>query len=510
MTASRYQVIAQLAQGGMGEILLARQLGPAGFAKLVVLKRPLRMSVGSRAAITALAEEARLLARINHPNVCQVHDLEEADGELFLVLEYLEGLSGWALLTDAEATGRPFEPRVACGLVAQVCDGLDAIHSVRGPNGALAGVVHRDISPGNLFVTATGTAKILDLGIAKQADSEDRTPYGRVKGKLPYLSPEQVAGKAIDARSDLFSLGLVLYDFARGRRPSSDRVGAIACTSLELDTLPSPLVEIVRRAVAVEPAARFASARDMGAALRRADAAGHPELADWLAARFADELAQRRARHGGADADAVSSETQILSLQSVLPADDEPPPLRSRATERLVLPDDDEPHPIAKPARGNRRIAVAVIAGVVAIGLVAVAIVSSVARDKPAAASPSPPPPIVAMNAPPAPAPTPPPPAPTPTPEPTPVAPPEPELPKSHPSPRHHTESPGSLTIDSRPYAVVRLDGHALGTTPIWRVAVPPGHHKLHASTSDGRERDLAVQIEASRERKILLDWSAP
>src|SRR6185436_16062239 len=214
---ARYQILGQLAQGGMGEILLARRLGPAGFERLVVLKRPLAMPVGSRALVAALIEEAGLLARFSHPNVCQVHDLEEADGQLYLALEFLEGVTMWAMLAGAEAQGEPIEPAMVCALFEQVCDGLDAIHGLRGPGGAPAGVVHRDISPGNLFVTEAGAVKILDLGIAKGRESEDRTPFGRIKGKLPYVSPEQAAGKPIDARADLFSLGLVIYDLARGR-----------------------------------------------------------------------------------------------------------------------------------------------------------------------------------------------------------------------------------------------------------------------------------------------------
>src|SRR5215470_1096052 len=161
---NRYQIITPLARGGMGEVLLARRLGPAGFEKLVVLKRPLH-SAGSRALVSALIEEARLLAHINHPNVCQVYDLEQTGEQFFFTMEYLEGLSMWSMLDGTGREMRGIDPCVVCGMFEQVCDGLDAIHTMRLRGGGY--VVHRDLSLGNLFVTERGIVKVLDLGIAK-------------------------------------------------------------------------------------------------------------------------------------------------------------------------------------------------------------------------------------------------------------------------------------------------------------------------------------------------------
>ncbi|HEY0482297.1 MAG TPA: protein kinase [Kofleriaceae bacterium] len=306
MPASRYQILGHLASGGMGEIWLARRVGPAGFEKLVVLKRPLGAT--TPAHVTAVIDEARLLARINHPNVCQVHDLEEGEAGYFLVLEYLDGLSWWALLVEAERAGAPLEPGALCGMVEQVCDGLDAIHAIAARDGRPAGIVHRDISPGNLFLTEAGVAKILDLGIAKTDESNTTAPGAGPRGKLPYLSPEQVAGRAVDRRVDVFSLGLVLYDLARGRPPEPQRVGALAAPELALDTLPAPLAAVIRTAVAIDPAERFATAGEMAAAVRTAGRAlggslGRVELARWLRARFGAVLAARQAQlHGAATA----------------------------------------------------------------------------------------------------------------------------------------------------------------------------------------------------------------
>lgn len=324
---TRYEILGHLASGGMGEILLARRLGPAGFEKRVVLKRPLGATM--HAHVAALIDEARLLARIDHPNVCQVLDLEEGEAGYFLVLEYLEGMSWWTLLVEAERAAVALPPGALCGLLEQVCDGLEAIHTIAARDGRPAGIVHRDISPGNLFVTGTGVAKILDLGIAKTDEGDTTAPGSGPRGKLPYLSPEQIAGRAVDRRADLFSLGLVLYDLARGRPPAPHRVGALA--ALELDAVPAPLADVIRTAVAIDPARRFATASAMAAALRRAGNAlggslGRAKLAAWLSAQFADVLAARRAQLPGAGAGASREPPSVtrVELRSLVRDEGEP------------------------------------------------------------------------------------------------------------------------------------------------------------------------------------------
>lgn len=554
---ARYQILGQLAQGGMGEILLARRLGPAGFEKLVVLKRPLAMPVESRALVAALIEEARLLARVNHPNVCQVHDLEEADGQFYLSLEFLEGLTLWTILERLEAQGAAIEPLVLCGLFEQVCDGLDAIHGMRGQDGGPAGVVHRDISPGNLFVTETGTVKILDLGIAKSRESEDRTPFGRVKGKLPYVSPEQAAGRPVDARADLFSLGFVIYDAAHGRRPPQGRIGALAHDALELGGIPAEIAAIVERATAAEPARRFASARELGGALRAAGArhggsAARAELAEWLARRFGPELARRRERKeeaiagadGGGGGEATNA-TRQLSLRSVITLDERapmtlpppPPAMRSRETEQLVLPEEERlprrrwagaeaggaevaggitaPVPVRR-TRARGPVMALLVLGAMGIGAIAAVLVKRGAPAEPAgmgeaAAAPAP---VEAAPAAPAPAAAAPveaasaASAPTPAPaEAAPAAPVPAPPPLRSPPPRTATAATGTVTIDSDPYAVVRDGGRTLGTTPIYRRPMKAGHHHLHATAADGREQTFVVDVEAGREALRRLDW---
>jgi serine/threonine-protein kinase len=561
--AGRYQLLGQLATGGMGEILLARRRGPAGFERLVVLKRPLGAARASRDVAAALIEEARLLARINHANVCQLHDLDEADGQYFLALELLEGLPLWTILTCARDARRPIAPRAICGMFEQICDGLDAIHQLRMPDGTPAGVVHRDLSPGNLFVTESGTVKILDLGIAKTAASEERTPHGTIKGKLPYIAPEQAAGKPVDARTDLFALGLVLYDTARGCPPPSYRVGALAGDELALDGIPPPLARVIHRAVRRDPAERFGSAAEFTAAIRAAGqdlggALGRAELAMWLQRDFADALAAQRARTQAAIADgAEPSMTRTLTLRSALLRslavdDDAPaaplPPHRARETERLPAEDDEPPAGIAvasstPPAPSlavpapPRRLGALAIAGGAAI---AVAIIAATLQRGPGGIGAHPAAPVASAGAPaePAtrragdPAPTaetrstpaedctssaPGAPATPEAPDAAPAAPPPRPATPPHPrgAPRQRlaatmqAPAPGRITIGSMPWADVWIGKRQL-RTDVWRVELPAGHHTLRARTGDGREQVRSFAITSGKETRIVLDWGAP
>jgi hypothetical protein len=541
VSRSRYEVLAPIARGGMGEVLLARRVGPAGFEKLVVLKRPLAAASGSQALVAALVEEARLLARINHQNVCQVHDLEEADGEFFLTLEYLEGLPLWSLLGAGNAA-QPFDARVVCAIGEQACDGLDAIHA--------AGVVHRDISPSNLFLTEGGLVKILDLGIAKASESEDHTPFGRVKGKLPYLSPEQCAGRSLDGRADLFALAIVLHDLAAGCRPPEDRVGALA--ELQLAAVPAPLAEVIQAAAATAAHDRFGSAKQMASALRAAaqqlgGVVDRAELAAWLAARCGAELARRRARFHGAAGTAPELTsatradsplvTRVLETRSALgtsPGDARhtetlPPTGAAPAawhTESLPRTDDGSAQVVARAEtaapRPRRSIAIAVSAAfVVIVGVVGMRVLGQAEGPRASGLGPrgnvetEPAPPesvVVARSAGEASPPVTAPPLPPAVPQvqPPPHAPPT-RAPATHAAnhPRR-VETPGNLTVDSRPFATIRIGARNLGPTPVWRASLAPGRYRVHATASDGREQDVTVQIEEGRERRLVLDWSKP
>jgi eukaryotic-like serine/threonine-protein kinase len=214
----RYEVLGELAVGGMAEILLGRLTGPSGFERLVVIKRALTHLAKDPDYVTMFFEEARTVARIRHRNVVQVHELDQDLDDLFLAMEYLEGESVGGLLRRLWAKSTSIDPFLAAYIVAEACRGLHAAHELADEHGAPLGLVHRDVSPQNLFVTYEGTVKVLDFGIAKVANRSTQTEPGQIKGKFAYMSPEQCNGKQLDRRSDIFSMGIVLYELVTGRR----------------------------------------------------------------------------------------------------------------------------------------------------------------------------------------------------------------------------------------------------------------------------------------------------
>ena len=306
-TLGRYTLLGRLAQGGMGEILLARLDGAAGFEKYVVIKRLRSHLVDDQRSIRAFLDEARIVARISHPNVCQVYELGYEQGRHYLAMEYLEGLSLSGMVKRASRDRAPLDLRAVCGLIEQACEGLQHVHTLRKVDGTPAGVVHRDISPQNLFVTVDGVVKVLDFGIAKTGDSSVRTPTGRVKGKSAYMSPEQIRGVTLDVRSDIYSLGVVLYEAVTGR-PLFQR-GDIQETfrAIREDTLPflrdvpDELNQVIQKAVSRSREERYDSARELGRAVSnamtgRGGSMTAPALAEWLIERFDADLEERRGR----------------------------------------------------------------------------------------------------------------------------------------------------------------------------------------------------------------------
>ncbi|NOU29068.1 MAG: serine/threonine protein kinase [Polyangiaceae bacterium] len=269
----RYEVVGHLATGGMAEIFLCKLHGPSGFERPVVVKRILPYLARQKQFVDMFVDEARIISRIRHPNVVQVQELAQDDGELLLVLEYLEGESVASLMRRAKLTGISIAPALAAHMVSLACTGLHAAHELLADDGTPFGLVHRDVSPQNLFVTFAGEVKVLDFGIAKAKDRESRTEAGQSKGKLEYMSPEQSKGEPLDRRSDVFALGIVLYELVTGKRLF--RRGSPMATldaihrepvippSRTTEGIPPELDRIVLTALARSPDGRFATAAEM-------------------------------------------------------------------------------------------------------------------------------------------------------------------------------------------------------------------------------------------------------
>jgi len=299
----RYTVVRKLANGGMAEIFLASQQGHEGFQKPVVLKRILGSIYSDPQFRNMLIDEAHISMSLTHSNIVQVLDLGLAGGRYFLVLELVDGWDLGQILQRARATGLPLPPELAVFVATEVCRALAYAHGKRGPDGQPLGIVHRDISPNNVLISEHGEVKLADFGIAKAMNKREQTGTGVVKGKVSFMSPEQALGRAIDARSDVFSLGTLLYLMLVGIRPfdgSTDLETLLRVQRGDFkppgrvrpDLLPD-LARIIERAMRFLPDERYPSAEDMLGELERLlrtqfGAVGQTELKHYLV-----ELSQR-------------------------------------------------------------------------------------------------------------------------------------------------------------------------------------------------------------------------
>ena len=302
-----YRIERRLAGGGMAELFLAR--APAGMLdveRAVVLKAlPTALSSDVH-WLSMFYDEARLAARLDHPNLVRVLDLLLEDGRPHIVMEYVDGRDLRLVLRRARALGMALPPGLSCHIVAEVLAALGYVHSRRDTSGRPLGLVHRDVSPANLMVTFTGGVKLIDFGIAKAAQQlrSELTAAGQFKGKCSYSAPEQVRCREIDARTDLFAVGIVLWELVTGRRlfaRANDFESLRAILNEPIPQLgafaadiPEALESIVVRALAREPADRYASAEAMRADLEaviRAQSwpAGSLELERFMTSLFADE-----------------------------------------------------------------------------------------------------------------------------------------------------------------------------------------------------------------------------
>lgn len=303
----RYELIAKLATGGMAEIYLARRQGTSK-REVSVLKRILPHLAEDEHFVTMFRDEAELASKLLHPNVCRVDALDHHAGTWFIEMEYLHGIALSRIMTQLAKMNKMLDPRIATGIIVQSCEGLHHAHELRDSNDQLLNVVHRDVSPPNIMLTDTGVVKLLDFGIAKARGANSKTRTGTVKGKNAYMSPEQILGRALDRRSDIFALGTVMYEMLAIKRlfqRDSDFLTFKAITEEPIPDirerrpdLPPALRSVITQALARDPHGRFGTAKTFGDAIRSAMApmggpASRSELARFLSSDFADELTAR-------------------------------------------------------------------------------------------------------------------------------------------------------------------------------------------------------------------------
>jgi len=294
-----YQLIQKLAAGGMAEVFLARTEGPRGFSKTLVLKRILPHLAGDEQFVEMFLSEARLVAQLNHPNVVQIFDFGEFDGAYYIAMEFIDGPNLRALMRRAVYQGQSLPPALCAKIVASACEGLAHAHELVDPQTQQPlGLVHRDVSPDNILVARNGTVKVVDFGIAKAVGQKHLTKAGMIKGKLPYMPPEQMRGRPLDRRVDVFALGMVLYELLTFHRPFSakgeaDIMEAILHKPMKrlaeyLPDAPEALERIVQRCLAKEREERYPSCRQLRADLERfVLSTGEPVGAEELSALVA-------------------------------------------------------------------------------------------------------------------------------------------------------------------------------------------------------------------------------
>jgi len=542
-----YQLIAKLATGGMAEIFLARPTGAKRNDDVLVLKRILPHLAEDEHFVTMFRDEADLAAQLIHKNVCHVHQFGEFAGTWFIAMEYLHGVPLSRMMTRLSKAGKMLDIRMVAGIIIQACEGLHSAHEARGPDGALLNVVHRDVSPPNIMVCGDGTVKLLDFGIAKARGANSRTRTGTVKGKNAYMSPEQILGKPLDRRSDVFALAIVMYEMLAIKRlfhRDSDFLTFKAITEEPIPDIrdrrpdiPPGMRAALVQAMARDPNGRFETAQAFGLAIRNSLATvGGPatpqDLARLLFTDFGDEMSARDEILKAAD-DIGTGPTQPPPIAVKVVA--KPPPIpvaipaqsgelaqerqRTRqptgpmgsvpsimvnpGTGRVVLQQPEDvidlssnmpadtwmADPDTNLLRGHRwksvRNTAIAIAVLVAITAVIILVVKSggATEDAPIAAVPS-----------------------------------DAAVRKAIVDPIDAGDDGhdnivalshfGFFSLTASAKTTIFIDGRNMGETPMTRVPLPPGPHKVHAVGPKGKSKDLKITIYGGKDTdEGVINW---
>jgi serine/threonine protein kinase len=270
----RYRVIERLASGGMAEVFIAESAGIEGFKKRVAIKRVLPHLSEKRAFIAMFLDEARLSAHLSHSCVAQVFDIGVGDNAYFIVMEYVDGADLKGVIEHLRRVGKPFPMEPAVFIASKLCEGLSYAHELTSTEGEPLSVVHRDMSPPNVLITKYGEVKIVDFGLAKATSQLQKSESGIIKGKFSYLSPEAALGQEVDARTDIFAVGIILWEMLSGRRLFSGDTDFATVKQVQKAEIPSisainkdvpiELERIIARSLARDPAKRYQTARDLG------------------------------------------------------------------------------------------------------------------------------------------------------------------------------------------------------------------------------------------------------
>ncbi len=332
----RYALYGEIAAGGMATVHAGRLLGPVGFSRTVAIKRLHPQYAKDPEFVSMFLDEARVAARIQHPNVVSTLDVVALEGELFLVMEYVEGESLARMLRTLRSEKRLMPPKIAGSIICNALYGLHAAHEAKSERGEPLGIVHRDVSPQNILVGVDGAARVLDFGVAKAAGRVQTTREGQVKGKLAYMPPEQLAGEKVDRRLDVYAASVCLWETLTSRRLfDGENEGAVLQQVLNgkvtppselVEGLPAGVDEIILKGLRRNPNDRYQTAREMavdledvlGVEIPRRVGAFVEECAGESIARRAARIKEIESNSTDPSADAKLSEISGVSQASAM------------------------------------------------------------------------------------------------------------------------------------------------------------------------------------------------
>jgi len=505
---AKYLLVGEIAQGGMGELFLGVHQGSEGFSKVVVVKRMVSHLMKNAEFVQMFIDEARLAARLEHPNIVKTYEFGDHEGQYYTVMEFLAGEDLRRMLNKLRTPPhRRLSLPLAVHIVAQICNGLHFAHVLTDLEGNPLNLVHRDVNPANVIVTYAGEVKIIDFGVAKVRTTTRKTLAGVIKGKIAYMSPEHILARKVDRRSDVFSTGIILWEMLMGRPLFARDCDAATMYAVMNDPIPRPSQErpeippeldaIVARALSRTPSERFATAEDMRAALDRIAATlprcdGHT-IGRMMEKVFGDSRAQAK-RSITQSRSLAHNVALVMKTTATLPI--VAPPTSSSSTSALpivALPT------IPTPAARRRRWLVidhtiASLCGVAAIfafgswiGTSSLTSALSPPRIEaplePAAA------PGMDLASPPA------------------ASPPAVKQPTP---PRSRTVAAiplqGALTLETYPNALVYLDGRTIEHGSFWRRPLASGPHELVVKLPGRPPVKRSISIVADRETKLKIE----
>jgi eukaryotic-like serine/threonine-protein kinase len=343
----RYRVVEKLESGGMAEVFRAESEGLQGFRKQVAIKRVLPHLSSKKKFISMFLDEARLSAQLSHSNCVQVFDIGVGDSAFFIVMEFVDGANLKAIIEHIKKIGRDFPVEAAVHISLEICKGLSYAHELTDNNGVPLYIVHRDMSPPNVLITKYGEVKIVDFGLAKANSQLEKSEPGIIKGKFSYLAPEAAMGQDVDARTDIFAVGIILWELLAGQRlflgdtdfQTVKKVQAAQVPSISQinKKVPPELERILNKALAREPAQRYRTARELGLELSKFMFKHGVAVSTFDIAQLVQGALKERSRHRPMQASIIDKLIEEALLEFTSLTDDKAGPAAAKPIDTSTI-----------------------------------------------------------------------------------------------------------------------------------------------------------------------------